>query len=92
MNLMHHESNYDLRGQILRHLNNANLSQIVNQYFTSKPIENDKFYTAEDSEKNGKSEVSLRALSEVSKLNMRENYSIDDAKCIYPKLQYPSNK
>jgi type III restriction enzyme len=47
---------------------------------------------SQDSEKNGKSEVSLRALSEVSKLNMRENYSVDVAKCIYPKLQYPSNK
>lgn len=47
---------------------------------------------SQDSEKSGKSEVSLRALSEVSKINMRENYSIDVAKCIYPKLQYPSNK
>ncbi len=47
---------------------------------------------SQDSQKSGKSEVSLRALSEVSKLNMRENYSIDVAKCIYPKLQYPSNK
>ena len=47
MNLVYHESNYDLRGQILRHLNTANLSQIVNQYFTSKPIENDKYYITE---------------------------------------------
>jgi type III restriction enzyme len=31
-------------------------------------------------------------MSEVDKLNMRENYSIDVAKCIYPKLQYPSNR
>ena len=47
MNLVYHESNYDLRGQILRHLNTANLSQIVNQYFTSKPIENDNYYITE---------------------------------------------
>jgi type III restriction enzyme len=47
---------------------------------------------SQDSEKSGKSEVSLRSLSEVSKINMRENYCLDVSKCIYPKLQYPSNK
>lgn len=47
---------------------------------------------AQDCEKDWKSEVILRSLSEVEKLNMRENYSIDVAKCIYPKLQYPSNR
>ena len=47
---------------------------------------------AQESEKSWKSEVIFRSMSEVDKLNMRENYSIDVAKCIYPKLQYPSNR
>lgn len=47
---------------------------------------------SQDSEKSWKSEVVQRTLSEVSKLNMRENYCINVSKCIYPKLQYPSNK
>ena len=62
MNLIYHESNYDLRGQILRHLNTANLSQIVNQYFTSKPIENDNYYIA-DSFQEKKSKDSLNKQS-----------------------------
>ena len=63
MNLIYHESNYDLRGQILRHLNTANLSQIVNQYFTSRPIENDKYYLADnDHERKGKDSLNKKGL------------------------------
>ena len=55
MNLVSHESNYDLRRQIMRHLNPATLYQIVNQYLSSKPIENDKYFIIEqDQEKIGK--------------------------------------
>ena len=46
----------------------------------------------QDTENVGKSEVIFRKLSEIDKLNMRQNYSLDVAKCIYPQLQYPSNK
>ena len=60
-------------------------------HFAIKEITN-MVIKAQDSETTGKSEVILRSLSEVAKLNMRENYSLDVAKCIYPKLQYPSNK
>jgi len=60
-------------------------------HFVIKEITN-MVIKAQDSETTGKSEVILRSLSEVAKLNMRENYSLDVAKCIYPKLQYPSNK
>ena len=63
MNLIYHESNYDLRGQILRHLNTANLSQIVNQYFTSKPIENENYYIAENfQEKKSKDSLNKQGL------------------------------
>ena len=63
MNLVYHESNYDLRGQILRHLNTASLSQIVNQYFTAKPIENNKYYIEQklDKTKKGSNNQSLIA-------------------------------
>ena len=47
-NLVPHPSNYNQRGQILHHINSANLSQIVNQFFCDKPIENDRYYISED--------------------------------------------
>lgn len=47
---------------------------------------------AQDTQSTWKSEVLFRKLSEVEKLNMRKNYSLNVVKCIYPQLQYPSNK
>ena len=47
--------------------------------------------SSQETQEIGKSEVLYRKLSEVPKLNMRENYCIEVSKCIYPKLQYPSN-
>ena len=102
MNLMHHESNYDLRGQILRHLNNANLTQIVNQYFTSKPIENDKFYTAEDPEKNGKDSSDKNTSLSYNKNNFwqknqkccdflnfhQKNFNLSYSKTVRDELEY----
>ena len=32
----------------MHHINSANLSQIVNQFFCDKPIENDRYYISED--------------------------------------------
>ena len=48
INLVPHPSNYNLRGQILHHINSANLSQIVNQFFTNKPPESDSYYIPEE--------------------------------------------
>ena len=63
MNLVYHQSNFDLRGQILRHLNTANLSQIVNQYFTYKPIENTKYYiTDSETEMTGKNTSNKKSI------------------------------
>ena len=68
------ESNYDLRGQILRHLNTANLSQIVNQFFTSKPIEKEKYYVEEEEpEKNGKDSTEKQSLITYNKSNFWQN-------------------
>ena len=68
------ESNYDLRGQILRHLNTANLSQIVNQYFISKPIEKEKYYIEEtEPGKNGKDSTEKQSLIAYNKSNFWQN-------------------
>ena len=68
------ESNYDLRGQILRHLNTANLSQIVNQYFISKPIEKEKYYLEEtEPGKNGKDSTEKQSLIAYNKSNFWQN-------------------
>lgn len=45
---------------------------------------------AEDRNTSGEIEVRHRRLSEVSRLPMRENASLEVEKCIYPRLQYPS--
>ncbi|HWG10498.1 MAG TPA: DEAD/DEAH box helicase family protein [Rhodanobacteraceae bacterium] len=45
---------------------------------------------AEDHAVTGETEVRHRRLSEVAKLTMRESSSIEVAKCIYPRLPYPS--
>ena len=47
-NLVPYPSNYAQRGQILHHINSANLSQIINQFFSDRPIENDKYYITEE--------------------------------------------
>ncbi len=44
------------------------------------------------SEENGEYKIIERKLSEVQKIRMRDNFSIDVNKCIYPKLKFPSNK
>ena len=68
------ESNYDLRGQILRHLNTANLSQIVNQYFISKPIEKEKYYIEEtEPGKKGKDSTEKQSLITYNKSNFWQN-------------------
>lgn len=38
----------------------------------------------------GDSEVRYRFLSEIAKLTMRESYSLETKKCIYPRLPYPT--
>ena len=74
MNLVSHESNYDLRRQIMRHLNPATLSQIVNQYLSSKPIENDKYFISEqDQEKIGKVLSDKINLISINKNNFSKN-------------------
>jgi len=39
-----------------------------------------------------KAEVNKKYFSEISELKIRASYSLDVAKCIYPKVKYPSNK
>ena len=75
MNLVFHESNYDLTGQILRHLNTATLSQIINQYYTSKPIEKNNFYiTDQRKEKKGKDALNKKSLISINR-NIYSNYN-----------------
>ena len=47
-NLVSHPSNYDLRGQILHHTDSANLIQIVNQFFSNRPPESERYYISEE--------------------------------------------
>ena len=71
MNLVYHQSNFDLRGQILRHLNTANLSQIVNQYFTYKPIEKAKYYiTDSETDMIGKIHLIRKVLFNITEINI----------------------
>ena len=46
--MVSHPSNYNLRGQVLHHINSANLIQIVNQFFTNKPPESDRYYISDE--------------------------------------------
>ena len=72
MNLVSYESYYDLRRQIMRHLNPATLFQIVNQYLSSKPIENDKYFINEqDQEKIGKDTCDKKTLISFNKNNSK---------------------
>ncbi len=47
---------------------------------------------AQDTERIGEPEIIEKPLSLVTQLNMRQDYSIEVAKSVYPKLSYPSNK
>ena len=77
MNLVSHESNYDLRRQIMRHLNPATLYQIVNQYLSSKPIENDKYYISEQDHA-GKDSSNKQNLISFNKNNFSRNIKNSD--------------
>lgn len=45
---------------------------------------------AEETRIEGETVVNHRYLSEVAKLSMRESFSVEVVKCIYPRLPYPS--
>ena len=67
-NLVPHPSNYNLRGQILHHINSANLYQIVNQFFTTKPPESETYYITDELQENKNNSHSSK------KINKNYNY------------------
>gem|GEM_PF-3032615 len=46
----------------------------------------------QQSEIQGEAESIPLRLSSIDSFSIRENYALDVSKCIYPRIQYPSNK